>query len=90
MILETPAEMALNVAIRFKKLRKTKKITITELSLRSGVPYSTVRRFESTGEISFLSFVKIVSTIGEDREINELFTNITPQSIEEVLLENRR
>ena len=90
MLLETPAEMAAGVASRFKKLRIAKKITIKELSRRSGVPYSTLRRFESTGEISFLSFVKIVSAVGEDREIDKLFTERIPQSIEEVLRENRR
>ena len=85
MILETPYEMALSAAKRFRQVRIAKKITIKELSGRSGVPYSTIRRFESTGEISFLSFIKIVSAMGEDQEINRLFAEIVPQSIEEVI-----
>lgn len=55
MLLETPYEMAAETAKRFRKVRTAKKITLKSLSERSGVPYSTVRRFESTGEISFLS-----------------------------------
>ena len=82
--------MAVDAAERFRNLRKSKNITIKELSDRSGVPYSTLRRFESTGEISFMSLVKIVSALGEDREITGLFNDVTPKSIEEVIRGNRR
>lgn len=89
-VLKTPQEMAVDAATRFKEMRKAKKITIKDLSRNSGVPYSTIRRFESSGEISFLSLVKIVSTIGEDEEIANLFTRRIPASIEEIIRENRR
>ena len=89
-VLKTPQEMAVDAAKRFKEMRKAKKITIKKLSENSGVPYSTIRRFESSGEISFLSLVKIVSTVGEDEEITNLFAKHTPASIEEIIRENRR
>ena len=89
-VLKTPQEMAVDAATRFKEMRKAKKITIKKLSEWSGVPYSTIRRFESSGEISFLSLVKIVSTVGEDEEITNLFTKRIPASIEEIIRENRR
>ena len=90
MTLETPYEMAAHVAERFRSIRKRKKISIKSLCAKSGVPYSTIRRFESTGEISFLSLVKIVSAIGEDNQITTLFTESVPTSIEEVIRGNRR
>ncbi len=90
MNLKTPYEMALDAAHRFRKARTSKKITMKELSERSGVPYSTIRRFESTGEISFLSLIKMVSALGEDGEITSLFADIAPQTIEEVIRGNRR
>ena len=89
-VLKTPQEMAVDAAKRFKEMRKAKKITIKRLSENSGVPYSTIRRFESSGEISFLSLVKIVSTIGEDEEITNLFAKRIPASIEEIIRENRQ
>ena len=89
MLLETPYEMAASAAVRFRKLRLSKKVTIKALSERSGVPYSTIRRFESTGEISFLSLVKMTSALGEDDQITGLFSNIVPASIEEVIRGNR-
>ena len=89
-VLKTPQEMAVDAAKRFKEMRKAKKITIKKLSENSGVPYSTIRRFESSGEISFLSLVKVVSTVGEDEEITNLFAKRIPASIEEIIRENRR
>ena len=89
-VLKTPQEMAVDTAKRFKEMRKAKKITIKKLSEDSGVPYSTIRRFESSGEISFLSLVKIVSTVGEDEEITNLFAKRIPASIEEIIRENRQ
>ena len=90
MFLETPYEMALNTAKRFRELRKRKNITIKTVSEKSGVPYSTVKRFERLGEISFVSLVKLVSAIGEDAEITGLFSILKPTSIEEVIRGNRR
>ena len=90
MILETPYEMAADAAGRFRRVRISRKVTLKELSERSGVPYSTIRRFESTGEISFVALIKIASALGEDQEITGLFAEPVPQSIEEVIRGNRR
>ena len=89
MILETPYEMAVDVAKRFRKMRIAKKITIKELSERSGVPYSTIRRFESSGQISFLPLVKMASVLDEDEQITSLFAETRPRTIEDVIHENR-
>lgn len=89
MILQTPPEMAYDVAQRFRRLRKIRKVTIKSLSEKSGVPYSTLRRFESTGEIAFVSLVKITSVLGEDEQIQRLFADFPPRSIEEVIRGNR-
>lgn len=89
-LLETPYEMAYDAARRFRALRRRKKVSMKALSAQSGVAYSTLRRFESSGEISFLSLVKLASALGEDEQIRALFRNIQPQSIEEVIRGNRR
>ena len=83
--LETPKELAASVALRFKQLRRRKKISVRELSLRSGVGNSTIRRFEATGEIAFLSLIKIASVLNEEEELADLFSRVKPASIEEVI-----
>lgn len=90
MFLETPAEMALSAAERFRSLRKRKKLSIKTLSEQSGVAYSTLRRFERSGEISFVALIKIASVLDCDDQINTLFSNTVPSSIGEILRENRR
>ena len=89
-LLQTPNEMAAAAARRFKEIRRVRRVTIKALSRDSGVPYSTIRRFESTGEISFVSLAKLASTMGLDDQINALFADIPPRSIEEVIRANRR
>ena len=90
MILKTPYEMAADVASRFRNVRKSKRITIKALSEKSGVPYSTIRRFEKTGEIAFLALVKMASALDEDAQITDLFADRIPASIEEVIRGNHR
>ncbi len=90
MILKTPYEMAADVASRFRNVRKSKRITIKTLSEKSGVPYSTIRRFEKTGEIAFLALVKMASALDEDAQITDLFADRVPSSIEEVIRGNHR
>lgn len=90
MTFEIPYEIAIGVAERLRCFRKLKRITIKEVSKKSGVPYSSIRRFESKGEISFLAFVKTTSTIGKDREITNLFSKYIPESIEDIIRAKRR
>ena len=90
MLLETPYEQALGVAKRLRGIRKSKKVTIKKLSEASGVPYSTIRRFESEGEIAFVAFVKLVAALNLDSEITGLLAGPVPASIEEVIRGNSR
>ena len=82
--LNTIDEMLLNVAKRFKKLRKAKKMTQQQLSLTSNVSYGTIKRFETTGEISLLSLAKLCDALGIRSEISNLFKNVYYKNIDEV------
>lgn len=90
MFLDTPYDMALDAANRFRQMRLSKRMTIKELSERSGVPNSTIRRFEHSGEIGFLALVKLASALDEDEQIRALFRDTVPGSIEEVIRANHR
>ena len=48
-----------------------------------------MRKFESTGQISLESFVKLAMELGVVNEINELFTRPVYNSIEEVINESK-
>src|SRR5690554_5321330 len=58
---------------RFVKRRKEFGLTQRELSVRSGVSYGSIRRFETKGEISLTSLLKISNTMGLLEDFNKLF-----------------
>lgn len=64
-----------NLTERFTKRRKELKITQRELAEKSGVSYASIRRFESTGEISLSSLVSLANAIGLLADFNLLFSS---------------
>ena len=53
----------------------------------SGVSLGSVKRFERSGEISFLSLIKIAAALGINNELEHLFEDVPPLSIEEIIRE---
>ena len=54
-IWETAEELDLKLAQRVRNIRKRRSISQEKLASMSGVSYGSVKRFESTGQISLLS-----------------------------------
>ena len=80
----TPNGIAGKIAEDFRQYRKIRKLPMTELAKMSGVGYSTIKKFEHTGEISLVSLCKIASVLGLDDALLNLFSDIPPATIEEV------
>ena len=55
----------------------------------SGVSYGSVKRFETSGQISLLSLTKIAMALDLTDELRDLFTQAPYRSIEEVIHEGR-
>ena len=58
---------------RVKKKRKQMKLSQRRLSEKSGVTYSSIRRFETAGEISLSSLLKIAHALDSLKDFDELF-----------------
>lgn len=71
------------IVTRVKERRKELKLTQQELSQRSGVSYASIRRFESNGEISFNSLLKIASVLNALADFNMLFGNELVSNLKE-------
>ncbi len=84
-IWNTPSDIALNLAKRIKSIRKRRKITQKQLAGRCNVSYGSLKKFEQTGEISLISLIKIAMELNLANEIENLFTQPTYLSIEEVI-----
>ena len=84
---ETAEELNQALALRLKKLRKRRGLSQQQLSERSGVSYGSLKRFESTGQISLLSLTKLALALNCADELRSLFTSVAYNSIEEVVRE---
>lgn len=82
---KTPGEIQEMIAGRLRTIRRKRKISQKKLSELSGVSLGSVKRFEQSGEISFLSLIKIAYALGPDGELKHLFEETPPLSIEEIL-----
>ena len=68
-IWETAEEMDALLAKRVKRIRKRKGLSQEALANASGVSYGSVKRFETTGQISLLSLTKIAVALDCAEEI---------------------
>ena len=71
---ETIQVVTHNLVNRFKLRRKESRMTQRLLSQMSGVSYASVRRFETSGDISFASLLKLSEALGLLSEFNQLFS----------------
>ena len=84
-IWETAEELDQKLAKRLCQIRKRRKISQQRLAEKSGVSLGSVKRFESTGEISLKSLIKIAIALEIDDELSELFAEVPFLSIEEII-----
>lgn len=85
-----PSDVLEEIAQRHKALRKQAGFTQSQLALRSGVSLGSLKRFETTGQISLESLLKLAEILdrlpdfdlllhpGEDlRKVEKLFSDKT-------------
>ena len=88
-IWETPEELDQKLAQRVRKIRKRRSITQEKLESISGVSYGSIKRFETTGQISLLSLTKIAIALDLADELRNIFTQVPYKDIQEVINETR-
>ena len=84
---ETPEEINLALAKRLSRIRKRRNLSRVQLSEKSNVSYGSIKRFETSGQISLLSLTRLCVALNCVDEIKNLFTQVEYGSIEEVLRE---
>ena len=84
---ETPEEINLALAKRLSRIRKRRNLSQVQLSEKSNVSYGSIKRFETSGQISLLSLTRLCVALNCVEEIRNLFTQVEYGSIEEVLRE---
>ena len=85
MKLKTPSELGRIIAKNVRACRKGRKLSMEQLAEKSGVSYGSIKRFESSGEISLKSLLKIAIVLDYADEFEQLFEHAEPQSIQEII-----
>ena len=88
-IWETAEELDLKLAQRVRNIRKRRSISQEKLASMSGVSYGSVKRFESTCQISLLSLTKIAMALDIADELRNIFSQVPYRDIKEVINETR-
>ena len=88
-IWEIAEELDLKLAQRVRNIRKRRSISQEKLASMSGVSYGSVKRFESTGQISLLSLTKIAMALDIADELRNIFSQVPYRDIKEVINETR-
>jgi len=91
-IQETPKSILTNIRDNFKKRRLEIGYTQEALAKRSGVSFGSLKRFESTGQISLESLLKIAIILETLDEFENLGTKPLQQiqSFDDILKEEKK
>lgn len=88
-IWETAEELDKKLADRVRLIRKRRSISQEKLAQISGVSFGSVKRFESTGQISLISLTKIAMALDMAGDLRQIFTEVPYRNIQEVINENK-
>jgi transcriptional regulator with XRE-family HTH domain len=83
--IKTPKEIATGIAANLRARRKEMKMSMDKLAAISGVSYGSIKRFESSGEISLTSLLKIAVVLDLADEFENLLARQTINSIQEII-----
>lgn len=84
-----PHDVMLELANKFRKIRKSHNLSRPELSERSGVSESSIKRFELTGKISLESLLRITHLVDRLHDFSTVFSSIESNDDVEKLFSNK-
>lgn len=85
MALSSSDEIAMELAKRAKGRRLSLDLTLEGLARRSGVALGTLKKFERTGNISLVSFIRLSVALNDDAALERLLLEPEYDTLEDVL-----
>ena len=83
-------EISSGLAAKLRQRRLDERLTQEGLSRRSGVSLGTLKKFERTGRISLVSFVRLVIALREERAFEGFLQERKFETFEQVLATPKR
>lgn len=72
-LIKSPSEVQLELASRFREIRRNKKVSQSQLANKSGVSLGSIKRFEQTGQISLESLLKLAHLFDRLSDFDTVF-----------------
>lgn len=88
--LDNTEDLAREIAENFRRRRVEKNMTRQRIAELSGVPLSSVARFEQKGLIAFDSLIRLAMALGYTTEIKNLFATPKFNTMEELDMIRRK
>jgi transcriptional regulator with XRE-family HTH domain len=74
-----------DLAKRVKQRRREGRLTQRTLADKSGVSLGSLKRFETSGEISLSSLLRVAVVLGYEDDFTSLFARKNYQSLDEII-----
>ena len=90
-ISKLPSDVLKEIALKHRILRKEAAMSQSELAERSGVSLGSIKRFESSGQISLVSLLKLIHILGRLADFELILNaNNTTNAIEKLFSNKTR
>jgi transcriptional regulator with XRE-family HTH domain len=83
-------DIAAAIAKRLRNRRLAQNLTLVGLARRSGVPLGTLKKFERTGQIALVSFIRLVITLKDEAALENLLLEQQFETLDEVLQSGKK
>ena len=83
--MQSSEDIATALAARLRSRRLAQKLTLEGLARRSGVPLGTLKKFERSGQIALVSFIRLVVALKDDAALENLLLAQKFETLDEVL-----
>jgi len=83
-------DIAAELAARLRNRRLAQNLTLEGLARRSGVALGTLKKFERTGQIALVSFIRLVITLKDEAALAGLLLEQKFETLDEVLQSSNR
>ena len=89
-LLMSSEDIAAELAARLRNRRLAQNLTLEGLARRSGVPLGTLKKFEHTGQIALVSFIRLVITLKDEAALENLLLEQRFETLDEVLQSGKK
>ena len=81
---KTPVQILQDIGLRAKSARLRDNMSRKTLAEKAGVSEASLKRFETTGQVSLSSLVQLLMALDRLAELDELLAEKTPLSVREL------